>query len=838
MLACSRRTASLIVGAFLALVPCPLPAAEIDPLDWPNWRGPEQNGVSRETGLVDSWDPEGENLLWKRTDIGSISTPIVMRGKVYLLSRYEPGTTREGERVVCVDAATGKTIWEQHFNVYLSDVPDTRVAWSNVVGDPETGRVYAQGVCGLFLCLDGDTGDIIWSRSLSEEFGLLSTYGGRTNVPVLFEDMVIISAVMTGWGEMARPAHRLLALDKNNGQVIWLNGTRPLPEDTTYSTPVVTVLAGQAALVFGSGDGAVYAMQPRTGKIIWKYQASRRGISVSPVVVGDTVYIGHGEENMVGNTMGALLAIDGSLSGDITDKGKLWMIEEITIGKSSPIVVDGKVYAIDDTAGLWIVDAKTGEPSGRKQKLGTMQRSSPLFADGKIYTCDVNGRWNILKPSAKGVDIVQRLRLPEGEEIQGSPIVSHGRIYLNTTGALYCIGQPDQKPQATPRPAPPAETANNDSQSAQVQVVPAEVLIKPGEQVALKVRTLNAKGQRIGESPAKFELSGPGEIDAQGNYTAASAPAHTATIVTASVGELKGTARIRVVPALPWKFDFEDGVVPVTWVGARYRHITIDEDFFRKVRKESELAGKLYVHLMTEFTNSGAPKISFEDRTPRKTWTVLLRYLGLIDSVANVADAKKALDPALEILKREGVVADYTWSTEKGNELIVQRGPRKFEGNIVALKINTIPKGTRSQGWMGPTDLHDYTIQADVCGLTRNDKVPDMAVIGQRYTLDLMGASQQLQIRSWTAQLEARFAKNVPFAWQPDVWYTLKFRTAVENGKAVLRGKVWKRGEPEPKSWLLEATDEVPNLVGSPGLFGNANDAEVLIDNVSVTPNS
>jgi outer membrane protein assembly factor BamB len=836
MLARSLRLAFWSLSA-LALV-SPLPAAEIDPLDWPNWRGPEQNGISRETGLVDSWDPEGENLLWKRTDIGSISTPIVLRGKVYLLSRYEPGTTREGERVVCVDAATGKTIWEHHFNVYLSDVPDTRVAWSCVTGDPETGRIYAQGVCGLFLCLDGETGEVVWSRSLSEEFGLLSTYGGRTNVPVVFEDMVIISAVMTGWGEMARPAHRVLALDKSNGQVVWLNGTRPLPEDTTYSTPVVAVLGGQAALVFGSGDGAVYAMQPRTGKIIWKFQASRRGISVSPAVVGDTVYIGHGEENIVGNTMGALLAIDGSLSGDITEKGKLWMIEEITVGKSSPLVVDDKVYVIDDTAGLWVVDAKTGEPVGRKQKLGTMQRSSPVFADGKIYTCDVNGRWNILKPSAKGVDVVQRLRLPEGEEIQGSPIVSHGRVYLNTTGALYCIGTADQKPQATPAPAPAVEKPKGDEPAAQVQIVPAEVLMKPGETVALRVRTFNARGQLIGESPAKFELAGPGEIDTQGNYTAASAPAHTGTIVTASVGELKGMARIRVVPQLPWKFDFENGVVPVTWIGARYRHITIDEDFFRKVRQESDLAGKLYIQLMTEFTNSGAPKATFEDRTPRKTWSVLLRYLGLIDSVGSLADAQKALDPALEILKREGVISSYTWTDKPSAELTVERGPRKFEGNVVALKINTIPKGTRSQGWMGPTDLHDYTIQADVCGLTRNGKIPDMAVIGQRYTLDLMGASQQLQVRSWTAQLDARFCENVPFKWQPDTWYTLKFRAAVEDGKAVLRGKVWKRDEAEPKAWLIEAADAVPNVVGSPGLFGNANDAEILIDNVTITPNS
>ena len=78
-------------------------------------------------------------------------------------------------------------------------------------------------------------------------------------------------------------------------------------------------------------------------------------------------------------------------------------------------------------------------------------------------------------------------------------------------------------------------------------------------------------------------------------------------------------------------------------------------------------------------------------------------------------------------------------------------------------------------------------------------------------------------------------AATAPFSWQPNVWYTLKMKTAVENGKAVLRGKVWPRGEEEPKNWLVTATDERPNLTGSPGLFGNAGDAEIFYDNILVT---
>jgi hypothetical protein len=154
-------------------------------------------------------------------------------------------------------------------------------------------------------------------------------------------------------------------------------------------------------------------------------------------------------------------------------------------------------------------------------------------------------------------------------------------------------------------------------------------------------------------------------------------------------------------------------------------------------------------------------------------------------------------------------------------------------------KISTIPKGTRSQGWMGQTTLHDYTIQADVRASERHGKLPSMGVINERYTLALEGASQELQIRSWVSRLDLRFAKTIPYAWKPDTWYTLKFRSenSEDKSKVTLRGKVWPRGEAEPAEWTIEATDDTPNISGSPGLFGNATDAEVFFDNVKVNAN-
>lgn len=711
---------------------------KIDPLDWPHWRGPELNGISREKGLVSSWDPgTQENLLWKEAALATRSTPIVMRGKLYMICRDKPETTQEGEKVVCADAATGKVLWENISNVFLSDAPAERVGWASVTGDPTTGYVYAQGLCGLLQCIDGETGKTLWQHSLSEEYGSLSTYGGRTNLPTVFEDLVIASGVMTGWGELAIPAHRFVAFDKRNGQAVWILSTKLRPEDTTYSTPVLGVFNGQAAMVFGAGDGSVYAIQPRTGKVLWRYDASIRGINQTPLIDGQTVYCSHSEETIKENSIvGAFFALDGNSSGEIPFGKEIWNVKGLAVGRSAPLLVDGRMYTINDSAGMVVLDAKNGSEAG-KQKLGTIMMGSAVYGDGKIYVGEATGRWWILKPSEKGVEVLHKLRL-DGEEILGSPIISHGRIYIPTIGGMYCVANKDVMPSADPIPKAAEEVSRDaDLKPAQAQLVPAESLLTSKKKQEFQFRLYNAAGRFLKTVPAKLTLEGPGSLDESNKYTVADGSAHTVTIIKGEAEGLTATARIRVVPALPWSFDFSDKKVPPTWIGAMARH-----------------------------------------------------------------------------------------------------QPRELDGEQVLAKVTTVPKGTRSQSWMGPTTLHDYTIQADVMGDIKNEKMPDVGVINQRYTLALQGAAQTLQVRSWTARVELRFAKTVPFEWKPKTWYTIKFQAVNEASKVVLKGKVWPRGEPEPEAWSIEATDDPPNTIGSPGLFGNASDAEVFYDNVKVSSNN
>jgi hypothetical protein len=191
------------------------------------------------------------------------------------------------------------------------------------------------------------------------------------------------------------------------------------------------------------------------------------------------------------------------------------------------------------------------------------------------------------------VEIVHRLRLPD-DEVDGSPIVSHGRIFLPTSSYLYCIGQPDHVPQADPLPPAPTETpVADDPQPAQVQVIPYDTLLSPGERQSYHVRVFNSRGQLLRKVPTgdvKFTVDGPGTISADGIYLAPKESTHQTALVTCKVDDLTGTARVRIVPPLPWEFDFNGSAdVPLTWIGGRVRYVVREVDGDRVIVKRDVL---------------------------------------------------------------------------------------------------------------------------------------------------------------------------------------------------------------------------------------------------------
>ena len=586
----SARVASALLAGLVLVLAAPAAAN-----DWPGWRGRGQTGVSDETGLVSSWSPEGENLVWSDTWVGR-STPAVFDGRVCTNGRTGGGVD-EQEIVACWNAETGAKLWEHTFSVTNTTVPFNRVGWGSVTGDPDTGYLYAMNIDGHLNVFDRD-GAIVWSWRLAEDLGRASGYGGRTSSPIVDEDQVLLSVIGSIWGTLGGPPrHRYVAFDKRTGHVRWISTPGGTVADmNTQSVGVVGVVNGQRLWIDGNADGHIYALRARTGEKVWDFHLSKRGINVSPVLVDDTVYVAHSEENIDENTMGRLVAIDATGTGEVTATHERWRLNERGFGFSSPLAHAGQVYIIDNSANLHAVDAETGEVAW-EFSTGTVGKSSPVWADGKLYITEVNGNILILQPGPNGATELDHdeLSVEDGRsaEIYGSFAVGYGRLYVTAESGIYCIGDRSAPFMATPGVASglSEETAPGGTPSL-IQVVPAEVIASAGDAIEFEVRAFDANGQFLGARDATWSLEdlAGGSISPQGALSTDARAANQAGTVTATVGALSAAAQVRVYAPLPWSENFESGRPPY-WIGGGGSLAVVDQGGNQMFRKGASRTG-------------------------------------------------------------------------------------------------------------------------------------------------------------------------------------------------------------------------------------------------------
>ena len=726
--------------------------------DWPEWRGPSRDGRSAEANLPSSWSPQGENLAW-RVPIGARSSPVAFGDRIYLLTVTTGDVSTTQERLVALDAETGNVLWERRFSVYLSDVPQHRAAWASPTVDPETGNVFVFTV-GAQLAAVSPEGKILWDRSLPEEYGAVTTHGGRTTSPIVHEDKVILNTLLLAWGDLNRPGNRYMAFDKRTGETVWISSPQARHYDTNYSTPIVvdipSATAGEPAtkaMIVGGTDGAYHALKVNTGEPIWRIDVSKRAILNSPLYRDGVAYITHGEENLGTTQMGMVAAIDARRTGDLKEDAYLWKTLGFMPSFPSPVMDDERLYSIDNGAIVAAFDLKTGTKVWERS-LGTLQKGSPVLADGKLYVGTENGRVFILRPSATGVEVLDEdvLGTPGSPEvIFASPIVADGRVYVTSMEATYAIGTrrapSDPRTQASgagaQAPGPGLKAPGGRVQSAgavaHVQVFPYESLLAPGGKQTFTLRLFDASGNFIrAEKPsaATWALDQlGGAIGAEGVYAAGNESG--AGFVKATVGGVTGQARVRVIAPLPWTLDFESPKAeapPAWWTGA---------------------PGKVF------------------QRTVEGVGSVLVR-------------------------------------------------PRD----------ETV--GRRAKVLMGPSTLDSYTIESDVRATEARRQRGDVGLINQRYVMVLFGNGQKLELHPWQAADE--MTARVPFTWDANTWYRMKLR--VDNrpdGTALVRGKVWAKGEAEPEAWTIEKTDTIAHFEGSPGIYADGI-SEVYFDDLTVYP--
>lgn len=586
-------------------------AAPLAAQDWAHWRGPEQNGISRDTNLVDDWSLEPQkNVAWV-AETGGRATPVVLNGRVYLNCRTtddvnDPATkVNAREQVICWDLKTGKELWRDQFNVFQTDIPAPRVGWASMVGDTETGNVYVHTVSGLLRCYTPE-GENVWEISLAEQYGKISGYGGRTQTPIIDEDRLIISFMATNWGDSKGPGplHYYYAFDKRTGALQWVSAPGEAPKDTNYSVPVVAVINGQRQLIGGNCDGHVYSINARTGKPIWSFRMSLRGLNTTPVVDGNYVYISHGEDNLDTTEFGRVQCIDATGTGDVTETHGVWRQDGIKAGYTALVAKDGILYVVADLGNMYAFDSKSGKELWQFD-LGTVGKGSPVWADGKIYATEVNGNMWIARPSREGCEALSHVTIPARDgvgmdEIYASPAIADGRVILVTRDRTICIFDESKQP-VIGKPVPlPAETAATGVVDL-VQVRPYETVVEPGSTTEFEVATFDANGRFLGNLASAELTADAGLKDFKTDGLKLMAPTSEgdrAGTVSVTVGDKTGVARVRMFnPAKVWAWDFNDfkGIqVPPAWIRAhiKLKPTELDGDVVMKVAGGNEAKGR------------------------------------------------------------------------------------------------------------------------------------------------------------------------------------------------------------------------------------------------------
>ena len=186
--------------------------------------------------------------------------------------------------------------------------PQHRAAWASPSVDPESGNIYVMTVGAQLVCVSPD-GKVLWDRSLPEEYGAVTTHGGRTTSPMIEGDKVILNALILAWGDLSRTNNRVFAFDKRSGQTIWISSPQTRHFDTNHSPPIVADIDGMKTIIIGGTDGAYHALKLNTGEPVWHVDVSKRAILNGALYRNGVAYVTHGEEN-IGTTEMGMIACD------------------------------------------------------------------------------------------------------------------------------------------------------------------------------------------------------------------------------------------------------------------------------------------------------------------------------------------------------------------------------------------------------------------------------------------------------------------------------------------------------------------------------------------------
>lgn len=401
--------------------------------DWPQWRGPNRDEKSTETGLKKDFKA-APKIVWQIRDAGTgYSGPSILAGKLYMTGGTPEGK-KHSDEVYCLNAETGAPIWRVTLDTTYEDSGSDSKWGGGPRANPtvtDDGKIYLLGIRGDLYCLDAKDGKTIWKKNYGKDFGgkLMSGWGFSES-PLVDGDKVICAP--------GGPKGGIVALNRNTGALIWQ--AKEVTDDAGYSSLIKANLGGVDQYVTLTGSSVV-GVEAETGKLLWKYDCKGRfrvaviptAVIVGPDLVFATAGYGAGCD---------LLKISGSAGGQTAVS--LFTSKDVANHHGGVFFHDGYIYGHSDSSGWVCWNTADGKLKWNSKK---PEKGSVTFADGALYCYGENtGDLFVLAASPSGFKELGRFRLPEKTKIRKPdgknwthPVIANGKLYLRDQDILFCF---------------------------------------------------------------------------------------------------------------------------------------------------------------------------------------------------------------------------------------------------------------------------------------------------------------------------------------------------------------------------------------------------------------
>lgn len=412
----------------IAIAAMLLLAATAHAADWPQWLGPERNGVSSETGLLQSWPAAGPAVQWRAPLGKGFSAIAIAEGRIYTMYA-EGGTERGDEYAICLDALTGEVLWRTRTGAYYQEHQGGDGPRSTPTVDGAT--VYVLGAGGTLYALAISNGAPIWQKDLTAEFASEVPKWGFSTSPLVEGDLLLLEAGGVDGNFVVdmiidrKTSTTAVALNKTTGETVWT----ALNEKMSYSSPVAFSAGGQRQIAFFTAYSLI-GLAPEDGRQLWHLPwETRWDVSAStPIVIPpDKLFISTGDDSG-----GALLQVTGS-GNDIAIE-QIWQNKKMKNHFGTSVFYEGHLYGFDQSI-LKCLDAETGEEKWKSRGYG---KGTLIIADGHLVILGEEGQLGLVEATPAAFREKSKAQIFNGR-CWTIPSIADGRVYARDENEIVCL---------------------------------------------------------------------------------------------------------------------------------------------------------------------------------------------------------------------------------------------------------------------------------------------------------------------------------------------------------------------------------------------------------------